>query len=682
MRTRVVRARMSAPPEDPARGEIPTGAQGALGPTEGREEGAFTLHKFQQPIGREKYEILVHAGGISGHFDFGFTDRGEKVPLEATFRGERDLSPIRLTVEGKTCRQAEIHCEVDVGAKEVRIRDRESWRSLPRPERLFTAAGYAPVGLQMLLLRYWLDHGTPRSLPSFPTGRVEIAYRGSDPIRGPVGSETLDRYSIRGLIWGHETLWLDQARRLVALVTMDAEFDHFEAVREGYESSLEEFIRGAGADGMEAMRELGARFAGTAGEDLVIVHGTLIDGTGAPKIQDSTVVVRAGRISALGAHTRVAAPDGVPILDATGYSVLPGLWDMHAHFQQVEWGPIYLAAGVTTVRDCANELEFLTSVRDSIAGGRGLGPRILAAGVVDGSGPLAVGVARVDTAEDAERWVDRYARERFQQIKVYSSMSRDAVRWVADAAHRRDMTVTGHVPEGLTADQAIEAGQDQINHIWGVAGMMVEPPPAGAPPMARAVALAELDLDSERSRRAIEFLRTHRTVVDPTLALAELSSLSTAKPAASFEPGAAKVPEELAGPLRSAGPPSPQTELRERIFAKCIEIVRRLHANGIPIVAGTDQAVPGHSLHRELELYVSAGFTPLEALQSATVVPARVLGLEAESGTLAVGKRADLILVEGDPTERIRDIRRVRKVVAAGRLYDCAELWRSVGFQP
>ena len=650
--------------------------------TSGAEQGAFTLHKFQQPIGKESYVLEATPGGIAARFDFSFTDRGAAVPLRAEFRGAADLTPLQLSIEGKNCRQSEIHCSVEVGPTGIRVRDRERWNEIPRPARFFTTAGYAPVGLQMLLVRYWIDHGSPALLPTFPTGSVRIVHRGIDAFPGRSGAERLERYSIDGLIWGRETLWLDRERGLAALVTMDAEFDHFEAVREGYEPLLETFIRVAGADGMQSMRELGSRFSARADQDLVILHGTLIDGTGGPKVPDSTVVIRGDRILALGPGTNVVRPPGAFTLDATGCSILPGLWDMHAHVQQVEWGPIYLAAGVTTVRDCANELDFLVTVRDAIAEGRGLGPRILAAGVVDGSGPNAVGIARVDSREDAESWVDRYFRAGFQQIKVYSSMTRDAVRWVAEAAHRRGMSVTGHVPEGLTAFDAIEAGQDQVNHVWGLAGMLIDPLPAGATPMDRARAFTEVDLHSERARRALEFLRAHGTVVDPTLALAELSTLSTAKPPESFEPGSEKVPEELAGRLRSVPPPSPETELRERLFRKGLEIVRALHEAGIAVVAGTDQAVPGHSLHREIELYAEAGFTPMEAIQAATIVPARVMGLEPDSGTLAVGKRADLIVVEGDPSARIRDIRNVRKVVAAGKVYETAELWRSVGFRP
>ena len=146
---------------------------------------------------------------------------------------------------------------------------------------------------------------------------------------------------------------------------------------------------------------------------------------------------------------------------------------MHAHFEQVEWGPIYLAAGVTTVRDCGNEFEFITAVRDAIAQGRGLGPRLLLAGIVDGTGTVHDRGRTRRYARAGAQWTDRYHDAGFQQMKIYSSVKLDELKVIADEAHRLGMTVTGHVPEGLNAYQAIEAGQDQINHIDYVADIML-----------------------------------------------------------------------------------------------------------------------------------------------------------------------------------------------------------------
>jgi imidazolonepropionase-like amidohydrolase len=301
----------------------------------------------------------------------------------------------------------------------------------------------------------------------------------------------------------------------------------------------------------------------------------------------------------VGARSKVKIPKNANVIDAKGKFLLPGLWDMHAHFEQVEWGPIYLAAGVTTVRDCGNEFEFITAVRDAIAQGRGLGPRLLLAGIVDGTGPMALSVQRVDTPEQARMWVDRYHAAGFQQMKIYSSVKLEEVKAVADEAHHLGMTVTGHVPNGLNAYQVIEAGQDQINHIEYIDDIMHAPFPKDMSRIDRMKAAAGMNLESPEAQKAITFLKDHHTVVDPTMALFELFGATTAKPPASFEPGIEKIAPQLAQPLTDVEPPSERSEIGDKLFAKEIEEVGALHRAGIPIVAGTDQAVPGYSLSHE-----------------------------------------------------------------------------------
>jgi imidazolonepropionase-like amidohydrolase len=334
------------------------------------------------------------------------------------------------------------------------------------------------------------------------------------------------------------------------------------------------------------------------------------------------------------------------------------------------------------VRDCGNEFEFITAVRDAIAQGRGLGPRILAAGIVDGTSTYTLGVEHVDTPEQALMWTDRYHAAGFQQMKIYSSVKLAELKIIADEAHRLGMTVTGHVPEGLNAYQAIEAGQDQINHITYIADIMHAPFPAGMSRLDKAKATANLDLDSADAQKALSFLKEHRTVVDPTIALFEFFTATTAKPPASFEPGVNKVAPELAEQLTDVGPPTERSEIGERVFEKELAIIGALHRAGIPVVAGTDQTVPGHSLHREMELYVQAGFTPMEAIEAATIVSARAMGLDKESGTVEKGKRGDVILVDGNPLDDIHKLRNVEYVVTNGIMFHTAELWQSVGFKP
>ena len=649
----------------------------------GIEQGKFTLNKFEQAIGEETYEIRREGDSLTAKMEFRFTDRGQAVPLSATFRGFPDLTPQAFEIKGKTARPVSIDETVTIEAGKVHLRSRDKQTeitSLSGP--FFTIAGYAPTTMQMLMVRYWAAHGSPAELPILPSGRVKVEPRGTDTVLVGGKEVKLQRYTVEGLIWGRETLWFGSQQNLVAAVTTDAEFDHFEAIREGYESVIGELVGKAGTDGMAALAELSKGIPGIHAETLAVVGGTLIDGTGAAPVPNSVIVIHKGRIVSAGPKDEVKIPRHAQIVKADGKTILPGLWDMHAHFEQVEWGPIYLAAGVTTARDCGNEFEFITAVRDAIAQGRGLGPRLLLAGIVDGNGPFAIGVERVDTPEEARTWTDRYHGAGFQQMKIYSSVKLEQLKTVAEEAHRVGMTVTGHIPEGLTAYQAIDAGQDQISHIQYIADMMHPPFPNGMSREDRMKAVAGLDVDSSDAHKALTFLKDHHTVVDPTMALFELFTATTAKPPSRFEPGITRIAPELAEQLTDVEPPSDRSELQEKVFQKELAIVGALHKAGVPIVAGTDQAVPGHSLHREIELYVQAGFTPMEAIQAATIVPARAMGLDKDSGTVEKGKRGDLIVIDGDPLADIRNTRNVEDVITNGVMYHTPELWRSVGFKP
>jgi len=641
------------------------------------DSGVFTLYKFQQAIGQERYRVTRNGDRLVLADSFSFTDRGSKVPLSTTLETSSAGDPLSFQIKGRVSRQSSIDAAVTVRDDSVTIRIDSGSRTIPRPASAFTISGYAPVALQQALIRYWQSHGRPAALTMLPSGQVMIERRGSDTLTFGGSAVALERFSIAGLIWGRETVWFDRAGQLAALVSIDAEFDHFEAIRSGYEAGLTTFVARAAVDAGAALAEL-ARKTQPVGEDrFALVGATLIDGTGGRPVPDATVVVEKGRIIAAGGGAKV--PDGFARIDARGKTVLPGLWDMHAHYEQVEWGPIYLAAGVTTVRDVGNELEFIQAVRDAIQTGNGIGPHLLLAGIVDGSGPFAVGVNRVDTPEQAVAEVHRYHDAGFQQMKIYSSVKPEIVRAVATEAHRLGMTVTGHVPRGMTAYDAVDAGMDQINHISNIRPIMLASPAAttatGAPS-------PTVDLTGPAATRALKFLAEHHTVVDPTVALYELFLHPVDRPAESFEPGIVKVAPELRSALIHVGTSASDSARAQAQLREFLAIIGALHRAGVTVVAGTDQTVPGHSLHRELELYVQAGFTPMEAIQSATVVPARVMHVDGDVGTIAAGKRADLLVVEGNPLERFSDLRRVWLVVAGGRRYRPAALWRSVGFQP
>jgi imidazolonepropionase-like amidohydrolase len=645
------------------------------------ESGVFRLHLFKRPTGKETYEIRRDGGGLVLKASYENKDRGAQEPLTATLRLRGDQGLAHFDVKGKTSRFSVIDSAVDIEGQTATVREGKKSSQRPVPDRYFCAGGFAPVSIQMMLIRDWERKRVAGPLETLPSGSVTIEKRGLDVIEVAGKRIELDRYSVGGVVWGRETLWVDHGGKLVAAVTLDAEFNRFEAIREGYESALPVFVARAAEDGMAVLAELADRFSPKRAGPLAIVGATLIDVTGASPLENSVVIVEGDRIVAVGPRARVAIPAAATVLSAEGLTLLPGLWEMHAHFTQVEWGPIYLAAGVTTARDCANEFEFITATRDAIAGGRGLGPRLLPAGIIDGEGPNTIGVETASTPEQALALVRRYSSAGFPQIKLYSSLKPDLVSIIAQEAHSRGMSLTGHLPQGMDLERALADGMDQINHISTIAQAMRAREPANAakkpgPPDAAGTARG-IDVGSDRAKQIIGRLKERGTVVDPTIALYELMFHPAGRVP---EPGLAKVAPELAGPLYSMGVSPAMEKTLDALYRDYLAVIGALHKAGVPIVAGTDQAVPGHSLHRELELYVDAGLTPLEALRTATIVPARAMKLDREVGTIEAGKRADLILVAGRPDQKISDIRRVKTVIAAGRVFECGSLWKSVGF--
>jgi len=641
------------------------------------ETGKFRLHKLELPIGEESYSITRDGDSLVVQSAFEFTDRGRTVPLKATLRTRQDLTPESFEIKGSVSRFSTIDSTITVKGNVASVREDKTNRDVAVPGSFFTLGGYAPVSMQMMFIRYLSSHNVKGPITVLPGGSVTVEKRGQDTVKSGDQNVKLDRYSINGLIWGREELWLDAQQHLAAAITVDGEFDHFEAIRADLESSLPFFVSRAAEDGMASLAEMGASMSPAARKPLVISGATLIDGTGNSPVKDAVVVVENGRITAAGPRGQVKIPAGAKIIDAKGKTLLPGLWDMHAHFEQVEWGPVYLAAGVTTVRDVGNEFEFIKAVRDSIQQGRGLGPRLLLAGIVDGDSPSAFGVVHANTPEQAREVVNRYKQAGFQQIKIYSSIKPDILKAICEEAHKAGMTVTGHIPNGMNAFQGVEAGMDQINHIQYIPPVMLAKDAKG-----KNGGMAAVDFKSPAAQQALDFFKKHGTVIDPTMVIFEWSLHPAQTSFSTIEPGAAKLPLQLAGAINNTGVP-PEAEARAKsILDQFLATIGALHRAGIPIVAGTDQVVPGHSLHRELELYVKAGFTPMEAIQAATIVPARVMKMDKELGTVEAGKAADLIIVDGNPLEDISNIRRITTVITGGRVFSTAELWKSVGFKP
>ena len=416
---------------------------------------------------------------------------------------------------------------------------------------------------------------------------------------------------------------------------------------------------------------------------------TFVDGR---FLDNQTVVVDHGRIAAVGSALKTAVPRGARRVDGKGRTLLPGLWDYHRHVEDDATGPFLLSLGVTSIRDPSNNNVRTEDRWRRWAKGELLFPHVYASALIDGEGPNSTRTRTswirfgdvVDSQGQALEAVRRAKDAGFSGVKFYGSINRDWVGATISEAHRLGMRAHGHLPSGWRPSRAIEAGYDEITHGYF---MMLEAMPesvvATSETRSRFVGPAQyakdVDLAAQPMAGLAALMARRKISADPTLVVvewlftAENGSLSPAYQA-----------------YARTGPPMMQRRFRlgfaapsaladgKKSFARMIDMVGGFHRAGVVIAAGTDSS--SLELVRELEFYVQAGFSPAEAIEAATIVPATLMGVDKETGSIAVGKRADLILVEGDPSLRIGDLRNTRVVMAEGRLLDADALRAASGF--
>ncbi len=426
-----------------------------------------------------------------------------------------------------------------------------------------------------------------------------------------------------------------------------------------------------------------------ADQPLAFIHVTVIDVSGGKTLPDMTVVLRNEHIVALGSSRQVRPPRGARVVEARGKYLIPGLWDMHVHTVFGDWLPaneqvtlpLFVANGITGVRDMGGDLEVLKWWRARIAAGRLLGPRMVIAGpMLDGPIPRFPSSAPIANAADGRRTVDELQAQGVDFIKIQSLIPRDGYFAAADEAKKLGITFVGHVPDAVRASEASNAGQKSIEHFTGVF--------EGCSPLEDELIKGPKTLgryattyDPERAQRLIELMARNQTWQVPTLVwergqwLIDDNDLSH-DPLIKYAPPAWKDrtwPMFVKAILSDMD--TDPLPVRQHFVQMELDMTLAMFRAGVPFMAGTDTAAgvhvfPGFSLHQELALFVRAGLTPLQALQTATLNPARFMGRLAELGTVETGKLADLVLLDANPLDDIGNTRRIRAVVLAGRYFD------------
>jgi imidazolonepropionase-like amidohydrolase len=425
---------------------------------------------------------------------------------------------------------------------------------------------------------------------------------------------------------------------------------------------------------------------------LSITHVTVIDVAGGAPKRDMTVTLRGGCIAAI-KKSSSRLPKDAQVVDGRGKFLIPGLWDMHVHTNFGDWLPggkelilpLFVANGITGVRDMGGDLPLLKEWRTQIDAGTILGPRMVISGpMIDGAPPHFPVSVPVTTAAEGRKAVDDLKQGGADFIKVQSYIPRDAYFAVADESKKQGMTFVGHVPDAIRASEASNAGQKSIEHYTGIfeGCSTIEDELLKGPKGPRRV----VETYSEPKCAAlIALLAKNQTWQVPTLVW-ERGQWLIDDLDLSQSPGARYAAASLRNTTYKKFTESILKELdtdpvsyRRQFVAKELEMTLAMHRAGVPLMAGTDAAagvyvMPGFSLHQELELFVKAGLTPMEALQTATLNPAKFLGRSRDLGTVEKGKLADLVLLDANPLDDIRNTQKISAVVLGGRYFSRADL--------
>jgi imidazolonepropionase-like amidohydrolase len=405
-------------------------------------------------------------------------------------------------------------------------------------------------------------------------------------------------------------------------------------------------------------------------------------------VAGQNVVVTDGRITAVGPAKSVQVPAGAQVFDGRGKTLVPGLWDCHLHIANDYTGLQALSMGVTSIRDPGNDDDLTADRRNRAAAGKLLLPNVYASSLIDGKGENTAQVANVANSQaEAVALVGEAKKKGFVGVKFYGTLDKTWLAAAAAEAHRLGLHVHGHIPAGMRPLAAIDAGYDEITHInWVVMQAMPDEVIAKSNGILRFEGpgrfMKDTVLDSGPIKTMIDTMAGKGIYSDPTMvAFESLYVPENGDLSPSYAPFVGTMPPSVERGFRIGGFKVPEGLTRadyRASWAKMVQVVGRMHRAGVPIVAGTDGF--GIELVHELEIYVEAGMTPAEALATATIIPARLVGQEKNTGSIVVGKVADLVLVEGDPSKRIGDLRQTRTVLLGGNLLDADALRAAAGF--
>jgi imidazolonepropionase-like amidohydrolase len=660
--------------------------------------GAYALFWASAVLAADttRYIALVNGGkDKAGHLvttrtgdrvkvDYLFKDNGRGPELKEEYTLAADGTFTRYKVKGVST----FGSLVDEGFS--RTADVVRWKSTSdRGEQpVVGTALYSPLGGSPDIISVSLAALAKRpdgKLPLIPSGTLTSRKLGEADITRGAEKRKVQLLALTGVGFVPTSVWAttDAEPRLFAFIYPG----YLQLVEQGWESNAAALEMQQVAAEKELLVDLNQRLSHRLVGATLIRNARVFDSERAVLLPPSDVLIDKGRIidvSPAGSQVRQAGRT----VDAANRVLLPGLFDMHVHVSFWDGG-LHLASGVTTVRDMGNNNQTLLELMKQERAGTLLMPQVVPAGFIEGESANASRSGFViKNLDEAKQAVDWYADNGFPQVKIYNSFPREILAETTAHAHSRGLRVSGHVPVFLRARDAVLAGYDEIQHINQVLLNFLVDDKTDTRTLERfylpARRTAALDFESAQAKEFIDLLVQRKTVIDPTLATFDFIRQRDGELSKEFAAVADHVPPDVRRGFYAAQvkiPDDATYRLYNQSYAAMIDFVGRMYRAGVPLVAGTDD-IPGFTLHRELELYVEAGLTPAQALQVATLNGAKYSQLLHERGVISPGRRSDLILVDGEPTKNIADIRKVALVIKGDVAYYPSDVFEALGVKP
>jgi len=618
-----------------------------------------------------------------GHvaISFEFNDRGRGPKTTTDLELNADGIPVKIDITGNNYYKGEVSEHFAIEGETASWHSNIENGSAPYDGHAFFMPNNAAPEMMAILARALLatESGT---LPLLPSGTASISELAKRTLVHDGAGTNITLYGIKGLDASPSYVWLDDEGRFFGV-----DYGWFGITPVGFET--QEGVMKAAQDAAtdEFFQTLTKNNTQIVDGSLVIRGARIFDSLKGELTEPATVFTWKGKISAI-YFDDVEIPEDATVIEAQGKTLLPSLWDMHAHVN-VESYFNYLAAGVTNVRDMANDPDVIYKLGDDVAAGLIAGPDVYALGFIDKRGEFSAPTGRLIGAEaEAYPLVDYYAQHGFHGIKLYSSIEPAWVAPIAAYAHKHDLVVMGHVPAYMNARQAIEAGYDEITHVnmvllnfLGGETLDTRTPTRFKVPGEQA---AGLDLASGEVTDFIDLMKRKGIALDATLSIfMDMFLNEPGQVSPVFRDIADHLPANVRrASVAAAGFNAGQEDVYARSAKKTMELVKLLHDRGVLVLPGTDNSLPGFTLIRELRYYVEAGIPASEVLQLATIEAARHLHQQERLGSITVGKDAQMFIVDGDPLADMASLYRVGHVIKGKRLYFAPDLLRAQGFVP